>query len=217
MAISLLSAAAQTNAASRAGSLALVGGALALDFANTASARGWDTHCDHLGSAQDVLTWAAHAGALPPDETSALRGLVADDAQLGVRLLWRALALREDIYRIGRELAARRPAPEEALGHVAATHAQCLAAARFRPGADGFGWSWSARRAPVEATLGPIALSAVAMLESRDLSRLKQCRGEKCGWLFLDTTRNGRRCWCEMEICGNRAKQRRFAARARGA
>ena len=207
----------QTAPVSRAGTLALVGGVLALDFANTASGREWDTHQDHLGSAQDVLTWGAHAGAFPAAEGSILRDAVRADAQLGVRLLWRSLALREDIYRIGRQLAAGRAAPDEALGHVAAAHAQCLAAAQFRPRAGGFGWSWNARRAPVEATLGPIVLSAVSLLESGDLRRLKQCRGEKCGWLFLDTTRNGRRCWCEMEICGNRAKQRRFTARARGA
>jgi predicted RNA-binding Zn ribbon-like protein len=50
-----------------------------------------------------------------------------------------------------------------------------------------------------------------------DLSRIKMCQGEKCGWLFFDATKNKSRRWCEMEICGNRAKQRRFGAKARGA
>ena len=42
------------------------------------------------------------------------------------------------------------------------------------------------------------------------------CRhaAEDCGWLFLDTSRSGRRRWCSMQSCGNRAKARRFYARA---
>jgi predicted RNA-binding Zn ribbon-like protein len=46
-----------------------------------------------------------------------------------------------------------------------------------------------------------------------ELSRIKQRRG----WLFPDATRNKSRRRCEMKICGNRARQRRFGARARRA
>ncbi len=59
-----------------------------------------------------------------------------------------------------------------------------------------------------------IALSAVALLTTpRDLGRLKLCPGDRCAWLFLDESRNGRRRWCAMETCGNRAKARRHYAR----
>jgi predicted RNA-binding Zn ribbon-like protein len=33
--------------------------------------------------------------------------------------------------------------------------------------------------------------------------------------LFFDTTKNKSRRWCEMEVCGNRAKQKRFSERTR--
>jgi predicted RNA-binding Zn ribbon-like protein len=33
--------------------------------------------------------------------------------------------------------------------------------------------------------------------------------------MFLDKSRNGRRRWCEMEICGSRAKMRRYHQRQR--
>ncbi|MBV8794030.1 MAG: CGNR zinc finger domain-containing protein, partial [Hyphomicrobiales bacterium] len=46
--------------------------------------------------------------------------------------------------------------------------------------------------------------------------RIRECGGHACGWLFYDRSKNNRRRWCEMEICGNRAKQRRLAARRRG-
>jgi predicted RNA-binding Zn ribbon-like protein len=55
-----------------------------------------------------------------------------------------------------------------------------------------------------------LAVSAIATLgESRDLERIKLCPGHDCGWLFLDETKNGRRRWCTMETCGNRAKANR--------
>ena len=46
-------------------------------------------------------------------------------------------------------------------------------------------------------------------------SRVKACRGTDCGWVFLDTSRNGSRRWCDMATCGNRAKTTAFRARHR--
>ena len=63
--------------------------------------------------------------------------------------------------------------------------------------------------------LWPIALSAASVFGSDEVSRLKQCGGASCGWLFLDTTRNHSRQWCRMADCGNVAKVRRFRRRQR--
>ena len=200
---------------SRAGSLDLIGGALALDFANTESGRGWPSHEDHLGFAGDVIDWARHAKVIKPEDAQWLHGEVAADAKLASRLLRRALALREDIYLTGFDLAAGRPAPEARVMAIVQTHAACLGKARLAPLDGRYAWSWSMHEAPVEAILGPVAFSALTTLTQSDLSRVKQCRGEKCGWLFFDATKNKSRRWCEMEVCGNRAKQRRHTAKAR--
>ena len=69
--------------------------------------------------------------------------------------------------------------------------------------------------APVEAALGPIALEAVKLFTEADATRIKECGGHACGWLFYDATKNKGRRWCEMEVCGNRAKQKRLAVRRR--
>jgi predicted RNA-binding Zn ribbon-like protein len=58
-------------------------------------------------------------------------------------------------------------------------------------------------------------LSALSVLTGSDLSRIKRCPGDHCGWLFYDATKNRRRRWCEMEVCGNRAKQKRRRRRDR--
>jgi predicted RNA-binding Zn ribbon-like protein len=55
------------------------------------------------------------------------------------------------------------------------------------------------------------ALSLSALLEQHPRSAIRACADEQCGWLFLDPS--GRRRWCEMAVCGNRAKARRYAKR----
>lgn len=203
------------NASSRAGSLTLIGGELALDFANTCSGRGWPTHEEHLHRPQNVAEWAAHARVLPPEDGRWLAECVEKDQALGARLLAEALALREDVYLLGAAIAAGAAAPPERIENLTHAHARALACGRLAPFGKNFLWSWAPRETPVEAVLGPISLSALTLLQQADLTRVKQCQGEKCGWLFFDATKNKSRRWCEMEVCGNRAKQKRFGERTR--
>ncbi len=203
-----------TSPGSRAASLDLVAGMLALNFTNTSSGRGGPEHMEHLRSAGDVLAWAHHAGALTDTELAAASAQMAPGSATGARLFDAAQALREVIYRIGLAFAEGRPPPLEALDELAATHAACLASARLtRRQAGGYAWAWDARQELTHAVLGPIGLSAVGLLLGMDLSRVKQCCGQHCGWLFFDLTKNKRRRWCEMSVCGNRAKQRALRQR----
>jgi len=61
--------------------------------------------------------------------------------------------------------------------------------------------------------LAPVVESAAALLTSPDLSRVRECESETCGWLFIDRSRNRSRRWCDMTVCGNRAKVRRHYQR----
>jgi predicted RNA-binding Zn ribbon-like protein len=58
-----------------------------------------------------------------------------------------------------------------------------------------------------------IAQAAAGLLTSEDTDRIHQCKSADCRWLFLDMSRNHSRCWCDMKICGNRMKARRFQRR----
>jgi predicted RNA-binding Zn ribbon-like protein len=58
-----------------------------------------------------------------------------------------------------------------------------------------------------------VALLIASFLSDADLSRLRRCDGAGCGWLFLDTTRNHSRRWCDSRDCGNRSRVRRYAER----
>ena len=204
----------RSSPGSRAGSLPLVAGLLALDFANTASGRGGPEHREHLRGVGDLLAWAHHAevlGTAALAETAALlrrQGRTAADA-----LLAAALRLRELLYITGKALAAGdKPAPD-LLAQLVAAHGANLAAARLDASGGVFRLVWEPRQDVTGALIGPLTASAMTLLTESEVRRVKQCAGNHCGWLFFDATKNGRRRWCEMSVCGNRAKQRAYRLR----
>ena len=169
-----------------------VGGALCLDFVNTVGGHDGTTILrDKLARLDDMKRWASLAGV--PDEIS-------------IHQFRRAIALREALFRIFRSATRKKAPPGEDLDVLNKEMFQAEQRVRYHRG--------SFRLATPDA-LGAIARSAVELLTSGDLSRLRQCSGEGCGWLFLDTSRNGSRQWCDMRICGNRAKARKFRRKKR--
>jgi predicted RNA-binding Zn ribbon-like protein len=57
-----------------------------------------------------------------------------------------------------------------------------------------------------------LAAVAEAMADG-SWARLKACRADDCKWAFIDTARNRTRQWCDMSVCGNREKARRYRSR----
>jgi predicted RNA-binding Zn ribbon-like protein len=200
---------------SRAGSLDLIADDLALNFANTESGRGFPSHQNHFCDAVNVVEWLRHAKALPVEEADWLYARASERGNLAADLLAQAVALREAVHDIGVALGHRAKPPEAALASLSVLHARFVAKAELAPGVASCRWQWSVRVSPVEAALGPVALAAVRLFTEGDFDRIRECGGHACGWLFYDRSKNNRRRWCEMEVCGNRAKQKRLAARRR--
>ena len=78
-------------------------------------------------------------------------------------------------------------------------------------------WEWVYSPDDLTQMLGPVAWSAVEVLQSEDRRALRECEGSNCNWLFLDTSRNHSRRWCSMQSCGNQAKAKRHYQRGRAA
>ncbi|TCU09336.1 CGNR zinc finger domain-containing protein [Rhizobium sullae] len=55
------------------------------------------------------------------------------------------------------------------------------------------------------------AHSVLRLIAMPDPERMKICRN--CGWLFIDRSKNKSRAWCDMAVCGNRAKASRHYRR----
>lgn len=58
-----------------------------------------------------------------------------------------------------------------------------------------------------ESLLIPLAQVTAELVCNEDFRDVKACEGHNCTLLFVDRTRGGRRRWCSMAVCGNRAKQ----------
>lgn len=66
--------------------------------------------------------------------------------------------------------------------------------------------------ASADSPLWKLSLSVAEFVTSDQMSMLRQCGNAECRWLFVDTSKNHTRRWCDMKICGNRMKARRFKA-----
>ncbi len=190
-----------------------IGGRLALDFANTVDFHARPEPGERLTSYDMLVTWGEQAGIVDPDDGRGLRERAASRPADAGRMLQRAIELRETLYRLFSGLAeGRRPGAE--LDALNARIGAALAHARMVFRAGTFSWGWDEGADALEALLFPVVRSAADLLTAPELSRVRQCASaDGCGWLFLDTSRNGTRRWCDMAECGNRHKVRSYRNR----
>jgi predicted RNA-binding Zn ribbon-like protein len=195
------------------------GGDLCLDFVNTVSHRtDAERRSDGLVSFGDLLEWSRQAGTISATDHAVLKRAADRSPVAARRALARAVALREAIYTAMSAYCAGRSIPRSAIdtisreAAIATSHRQIVTIAGS---GSGFAWSWDATNARVDRAIWPVAWSAADLVTSPRVNQVRECALETCGWLFVDTSRNRTRRWCDMRVCGNRAKVRRFYQRQR--
>jgi len=193
----------------------ITGGALCLDLANTVDNRP-TVGRELLRDYADLASWGVQAGALAPGDGKALRDVARRNPGAAKAALGRARSLRETLFRLFSGAAGgRRPEPDAVARlrdflQAAATHRRLI------PDGTRLRWGWTAEaRQSLDRLTHEVAISAVELLTSPRLEKVRECQAPDCAWLFLDASRNGSRRWCDMSVCGNRAKVRRFRGRSR--
>ncbi len=192
----------------------LVGGRLCLDFCNT----NGDRHAaseERLESYADVVGWGWRAGVLNAEEAARLGRLGTRNPTEAVAVWQRTIRLREALTGIFTAVAESRRIRPGALEVLNAELAGAMARSQVVPTDTGFTWLWAEGGKALDCVLWPIARSAADLLTEGPLGAIRRCEGRGCGWLFLDTSRNRTRRWCDMRICGNRAKARRHHERVK--
>ena len=175
-----------------------------LELCNTRAGWGDPNPREYLTDFDTLLIWAGRAGVLDPGEADQLRALAGTRPEEAAGVLIEVLAFRDELYAV----LTRTPVDPAGLS---ARIKDAVVASSLAENSHG-GWSWDGG-VGLALPLRRLVLLAAALLADHRGTAVRRCSGTACGWLFLDET--GRRRWCVMAICGNRAKARRRANRVR--
>jgi predicted RNA-binding Zn ribbon-like protein len=172
-----------------------IAGRPCLDLAATVGER-WRRSFERLRTPEDLGRWLVEsgmAGEAPAVERADLEAARAlrDAIYRAAKLAGRGTLDPDDVAQINRCATAPAPVPQ-------------LDAERRV--------SWVCER-PVPAALASIARDAIDLLSGPLATRVRECAAEDCALLFVDASRPGRRRWCSMEGCGNRAKTTSYRRR----
>ncbi len=191
----------------------LTGGLLCLDFANTVDDRTEEHPQELLMSFDDLVAWSKQAQVLTEPEARQLLEKSEQHHSEANRVLKRAVEVREAIFRIFKAVAEGEAPEDEDLVLLSAMVAEAQEHAQIVPGMNGFRWDWVGKQERLDCMIWPVVRSASDFLTSDELDTVRVCASDSCNWLFIDTSKNHSRRWCNMKSCGNRAKARRFYTR----
>ncbi len=193
----------------------LTGGVVCLDFMNTLDDRYTEHPKELLEQYVDVARFAEDTQILTTLQVDRLMTRSQEDSMAATRALRAAVQLREAMYGVFWAVVNRQPLPEQSL--ITLNQYVQLAGQRSKlvPAKGHFEWQFEEVPLDLEAPLWPIARSAADLLASDELQFVRPCASKTCLWLFLDTSKNHRRRWCDMTKCGNREKFRSYYRRLR--
>ncbi|MCC5033148.1 CGNR zinc finger domain-containing protein [Streptomyces sp. WAC 00631] len=197
-------------------------GRLCLDLVATAAGppRGPGDRAERLDGPERLGVWLVRSGLVPPGTA-----LAADQDWLD-----RFRELRELLRRLVRAQLDGAPAdpagtpgpgsaPNSSLGRdldrLNALAAPAPSVIRAVPGRDGTLVRALAGGPGCAALLSDVARDAIRLLtDPVARGRLRECEGDSCSRVYLDTSRGRRRRWCSSEICGNRERVARHRRRS---
>jgi predicted RNA-binding Zn ribbon-like protein len=187
----------------------------ALDLVNSLGERfSGRAPAERLTDYGALLAFAVQTGLL---DAGRARQLARTPPAVAGRVLRAARELREALARALYAHVGGRAMPAADLRIIerhfagAARHRElCWRGPRGR---GSLGWDFGRFAQRAELPLWLLALSAADLMTSASFAHVSSCGADSCRWLFLDTSRNHTRRWCDMKVCGNRMKARRFQAR----
>ena len=195
--------------------LDLKSGHPALEFTNSVNNHASEQPGETLFKHEDLLLWAQKTGLLHREQTEILMRKASSQPDEAAVLFAKSLELRECIYRIFVAQAKGKSPPESDIATLNSVLRHLTHGAQVVHASGRFEWQWHFDEHALEAPLCIVALSAVDLMTSESYKWVGQCADEDgCGWLFVDTSKNHSRRWCDINDCGNRAKQRRYQKRA---
>lgn len=193
----------------------LIGERLWLDFVNTDDVRR-GSRIDLLRDFEALVRFLEAVAILDPERSHGMRRRAQQQPAGAAAALVDARRVRAALRALAERGAASEKIRGDALAEINRVLGRSAGTRRVESRADG---SFARAFVPVgDAFAGliiPIVESAADALIAGELLRVRRCGDPRCSRVFFDATRNGRRRWCDMATCGNRAKAARFRERER--
>ncbi len=197
-----------------------IGGRLCLDFVNSVGGRKERKEKpypeniilkDKLENFNDFITWGKEIGIISEAEKKYL--LNSFEKKETERIFKKAIKLRESLFKIIHDVINNKEPDEKMTQILNREYSSANENRKLVYMNNKIEWKFSKDPLKPDYLIWLVAESAVKLLSSEAISRVKICAGDDCGWLFLDTSKNKSRQWCDMKDCGNVAKVRRFRER----
>lgn len=189
-------------------------GALCLSFANAFNITASEKHEEMIKEYADLIKWGQTLEVIDVTTAQSLLHQANQHPDEAATVLQSAWTLRKSIFGIFAAIAHHKSPDPADLNALNAALPGALTHQLIEKHEDGFTWKWDDATA-LDQMIWPVIHDAANLLTGDSLNRVGQCANvSRCGWLFLDTSRSGKRRWCSMETCGNRAKARRYYQRA---
>lgn len=185
------------------------------DFLNTDDLEN-GFRLERLPTLDHALDWFVRRGVIHGEGADRVRDLAASSPEIAARDLLRIYAVRGALREVADAIVEERPPRPGALDTVnRALHARQVI--ELVPAPDGC-VSVDHRHVgdPIDDALARLADPLVLELTTGHPERIRICDNDRCRWVFFDASRTGRRRWCDMATCGNRAKAARHRARSKG-
>jgi predicted RNA-binding Zn ribbon-like protein len=171
---------------------------------------------EHLATLDDALNWFVERGVIHREGADRARAQVTAQPSAAERDLARVRGVRQALREVAEAIAEHRVPSGPALDVVnRALRARQII--ELVASTDGCSVDHRHVGDPVDDALARLAEPLVVELTAGHPERIRICASDTCEWVFYDTSRTGRRRWCDMATCGNRAKAARHRARTKSA
>jgi predicted RNA-binding Zn ribbon-like protein len=187
----------------------------ALALTNTVDNRPTDHPRELIPTYATLLSWARQSGLLHRAEELRLRKQAEKQRRAAEAARYEVVALRECLFEIFSSVADGRPVSHSVLRKFEKFLRTALRAHRLIQGNKNIQWTLQNADRDLRSIEWSVALNALDLLKSDRIHRVRRCAGAKCDWLFIDTSKRGNRRWCDMSICGNRAKASSYYLRTK--
>ena len=188
----------------------LVAGHCVLDLINTLDWRFRESGTEELlPTYSELLRFAEESSLLTSQQINQIaRTVTAREASQALRACY---DLREGTADVFYAIVDDRTPSQDAIKKLDSHFQVAQTHRKLQESRPGFELAW---QRPVEAQLPCwiLAQAAIELVTGDSVQAIRACADPQCRWLFIDTSKNHTRRWCDMKICGNRMKARRFKA-----